>query len=70
MATAQPNISHPDWNHLAEELNVNGPDEAMKLAYEIAAYVAEVERSSSHRLLLKEGGKYFNLRLGSIKRRN
>jgi hypothetical protein len=63
MATVQ-----PDWDQLAADLNVSGPDEAQKLAFKIAAYVAEVQKSGDKELMLKEGGKYFNLKLGSLKR--
>ena len=62
MATVQ-----PDWEQLAEELNVKSPDEAMKLAFQIATYVAEVQKSGDKELMVKEGSKYFNLKLGSLK---
>ncbi len=68
MATTQPDVSQPDWNTLAHDLNVDGPDEAQKLAFQIAAYVARVQRSTDQELMVKEGGKYFNLKLGSLKR--
>ena len=70
MATTQTDVSQPDWNRLAEDLNVNGPDEAKKLAFQIAAYVAGVQRSGNQELMVKEGSKYFTLNLGSIRREN
>jgi hypothetical protein len=71
--TALPEIPQPeprqlDWDKLARELNVDSPYAALQRAYQIAAYVAKVERSRDQKLLLKERGKYFELSLKSLKR--
>ena len=70
MATVQTEIPQQepqqlDWNKLAHELNVNSPGEAAQRAYEIAAYVAHVEKSRDQKLMLKDGSKFFTLKLGS-----
>jgi hypothetical protein len=73
MATVQPEIPQAgpqqlDWNKLARELNLNSAEEAAKRAYEIAAYIAEVEKDRNQRLMVKEGSKYFALSLNSLKK--
>jgi hypothetical protein len=73
MAAAQPEIQQAspadlDWTRLAQDLNVESPQVAMRRAYEIAAYIAEVERSRDQKLLLKEGSKLYELTLASVKR--
>ena len=67
MATAQTVVPQPDWGQLAEELNVKGPEEAMTLAHDIAAYVARIQKSKNKQLMVKEDGEYFTLKLGSLK---
>jgi hypothetical protein len=73
MATVQTEIPQQepqqlDWKKLAHELNLNSPEEAAQRAYEIAAYVAEVEKDKNQKLMLKEGSKYFALSLNSLKK--
>jgi len=52
-----------DWEQLAKELNLSGPEEAERRAFEIAAYVARIEKSTNKKLMLKDGGNYFELTL-------
>jgi hypothetical protein len=76
MATAQPEIQQADfepsgsqqldWEKLARELNLGTAQEAAQRAYEIAAYIAEVERSKDQKLLLKDGSKFYTLTLSEI----
>jgi hypothetical protein len=59
-------LNQLDWHKLARDLNLNSAQEAIQRAYEIAAYVAEVERSRDQKLLLKEGRKFYTLTLSEI----
>lgn len=52
-----------DWERLARELNLDSPEEAERRAFEIAAYVAKIEKSGNEKLMLKDGGSYFELTL-------
>ncbi len=70
MGTSQISTSQSDWNSLAKDLNVSGPGGAQKLAFQIAAYVARVQRSSNKEPMVKEDSKYFTLKLGSLSREN
>jgi hypothetical protein len=63
MATAQA----LDWERLAKELNLDTPEEAERRAFEIAAYVAKVAKNQQQKLMLKDGGKYFDLTLSGRK---
>jgi hypothetical protein len=63
MATAQT----LDWERLAKELNVDTPEEAERRAFEIAAYVARIEKSEKQKLMLKDGANYFELTLNGRK---
>jgi len=56
-----------DWERLAKELNLNTPEEAERRAFEIAAYVARIEKSDNKKLMLKDGANYFELTLKSRK---
>jgi hypothetical protein len=61
--TPQIDVNELDWNDLAQELKLKSPEEAMLRAFEIARFVAEVEKDQDQKLMLKERGKYFNLTL-------
>ena len=56
-----------DWEQLAKELNVNSPEEAERRAFEIAAYVARIGKNDKKKLMLKDGGNYFELTLKNRK---
>jgi hypothetical protein len=56
-----------DWEQLARELNLSSPEEAERRAFEIAAYVARIEKSDKKKLMLKDGGNYFELTLKNRK---
>ena len=56
-----------DWERLAKELDLKTPEEAEIRAFEIAAYVARVEKNRRQKLMLKDGGNYFELTLNARK---
>jgi hypothetical protein len=66
--TEQPPDPQLDWEKLARDLNLNSAQDAARRAYQIAAYVAKVERNSDQKLLLKERGKFFEISLKSLKK--
>jgi len=61
-ATAETNAK-PDWESLAETLNVGSAEEAEKRAFEIAKFVTRVEQDKNSKLILKTGGKSVELTL-------
>lgn len=66
--TEHPQVPQLDWDKLARDLNLNSAQDAARRAYQIAAYVAKVERNSEQKLLLKERGKFFEISLKSLKK--
>ncbi len=59
---AEANVK-PDWESLAETLNVGSAEEAEKRAFEIAKFVMRVEQDKNSKLILKTGGKSLELTL-------
>ena len=64
MSEIQPeNATQPDWAQLAAKLGVQTEEEAKAKAFEIASYIAEVDRSKTQTLLVKKGDKFEKLTL-------
>jgi len=53
----------PDWDALAKSLNLASAEEAERRAFEIAEFVARVEKDDDKKLVLKSGGHYMELSL-------
>ena len=64
MATSvSPSLVKPDWDALAKSLDLDSPEEAQSRAFEIAQFVARVERDKNSKLILKTGSKSLELTL-------
>jgi len=64
MATStSPTVVKPDWDALAKSLDLDSPEAAQSRAFEIAQFVARVEKDKNSKLILKTGSKSLELTL-------
>jgi hypothetical protein len=57
------NPSKPDWETLARSMNLDSAEAAEKKAFEIANFIARVEKDKNKKLVLKTGSEYLELTL-------
>ncbi len=61
--TNVPAVSSQDWEDLKQSLGANSVEETQRRAFEIAKFVADVEKDKDSELILKTGDKKIALKL-------